>query len=701
MKIQGAFLNSRLGRKIFSLFVFCALLPVVLLSLVAFMQVKHQLRVQGQRELQQSTKAIGMSLYERMVLLESEIERISSLLPRKSPGEIDIGGGVAERFDQLLYVREGKIDYLLTANSAQTEPLPSLAKLAPEGEKPRIYTLNNPKGNSRVFFSRDVRDANGHLGFLTGEINTNYLWKIGSSNILPPNTELCVFSGKEDIIISSLQSPQNAIGHVPADYAGDVDRQFEWTGKAGKYFGTYWSVFMESRFDSRNWTVVLSKKQSDVYAPIQGFRYTFFLVLLLAVMSVGLFSMINIRFTLVPLEKIRAGIKKISRQDFSARVEVAGKDEFGEVANIFNAMSYQLDEQFRTIRTMSEIDNAILSSLEPTVIMDTMLKGLEELVSCAVISVSVVDKDAPEKAVVYYNARNRLQSREKVSIDFPWQQLREEFAGSQSPVPCSCSRVIPQLHGDSRQKSLAFCYAIPVYARGALMGVVSLGYVQDSSRLDKDLNRAQQLADQMGVALANSSLVHELDRLHWASIRALAKTVDAKSSWTAGHSERVCELAVDTALMLNMDQRAIEVLRQAALLHDIGKVGIPNTILDKPGKLTDAEYAVIKEHPGIGAKILEPIEEYSEVLPIVLQHHERFDGLGYPGGLKGSEIVYEARIMAVADVFEALSSDRPYRSGWSYEKAAGFVSENAGTHFDPEVAEAFLRMLQDREKIRA
>ena len=137
----------------------------------------------------------------------------------------------------------------------------------------------------------------------------------------------------------------------------------------------------------------------------------------------------------------------------------------------------------------------------------------------------------------------------------------------------------------------------------------------------------------------------------------------------------------------------LEGLHRGALLHDIGKIGIPVAVLDKPGKLTDEEYDIIKQHPRIGARIVEPIAAYAPVLPMVLQHHEHFNGRGYPDGVAGEELSLGARILAVADVYDALISDRPYRKGMELEKTLSIIKENSGTQFDPNAVEAFLKVV--------
>jgi putative nucleotidyltransferase with HDIG domain len=184
-----------------------------------------------------------------------------------------------------------------------------------------------------------------------------------------------------------------------------------------------------------------------------------------------------------------------------------------------------------------------------------------------------------------------------------------------------------------------------------------------------------------------------LDRLNRGTLTALARSIDAKSPWTAGHSERVTHLALKIGRVLGLARRQLVNLQQAGLLHDIGKIGIPASILDKPGKLTDQEYRIIYEHPEKGAKILQPIEEYTEVIPMAMQHHEWFNGKGYPDGFSGEEISFGARILAVGDVFDALTSDRPYRDGIPIEIAADMIREGSGTQFDPKVVNAFLKLL--------
>lgn len=184
-------------------------------------------------------------------------------------------------------------------------------------------------------------------------------------------------------------------------------------------------------------------------------------------------------------------------------------------------------------------------------------------------------------------------------------------------------------------------------------------------------------------------------------MQMLSTTIEAKDEYTQGHSHRVAEYSVLIARELGWNEKDIEDLKNAAYLHDIGKIGIPDTILNKPAKLTDEEFSIIKEHTTIGANILKNISLIDHVQEVVRNHHERYDGLGYPDGLKGDEIPIRARIVAVADSYDAMSSQRIYRNQLPLEKIIRELEHNKGTQFDPAIADVFLKLLsEDRVHVK-
>ena len=182
----------------------------------------------------------------------------------------------------------------------------------------------------------------------------------------------------------------------------------------------------------------------------------------------------------------------------------------------------------------------------------------------------------------------------------------------------------------------------------------------------------------------------DLRNLFIGSIKALAQALEAKDRYTQGHSARVAEESVRIARYLSLSEDEIQNIWIAGFLHDIGKIGIQESVLNKPGRLDPEEWELVKQHPVFAARILEPIEELSDVIEMVRHHHEHFDGTGYPSGIAGADIPLGARILSVADAYDALTSERPYRDAVPEEEALKVFEEASGTQFDPVIASAFL-----------
>ena len=250
---------------------------------------------------------------------------------------------------------------------------------------------------------------------------------------------------------------------------------------------------------------------------------------------------------------------------------------------------------------------------------------------------------------------------------------------------------------------------IPTYFRDDLLGILLMGSKQDGqSFLQEELDFLVALASDVAMAIRNAQLFKDVElelqkknQLFIHTTMALAAAIDAKDHYTWGHISRVTDLSLMIANVLKqknikaVDDKFLEHLYIAGLLHDIGKIGIPESILNKEEKLTDEERKLIKEHSLIGVKILEPIQELGDAILGVKYHHERHDGAGYPEGLKGNQIPLIASIISVADAFDAMITDRPYRRALSKEKAIEEIKSLSGQQFEPQVASVMVELYQE------
>jgi len=254
----------------------------------------------------------------------------------------------------------------------------------------------------------------------------------------------------------------------------------------------------------------------------------------------------------------------------------------------------------------------------------------------------------------------------------------------------------------TREEGLVAERAYPLLARGSLLGVLAVFTRRPWDLLGEDEAFLEALVGQSALALDSLRVLRdlqksqrELEAAYELTLWGWAKAVELRDQETAGHTERVTALTLRLAEALGVPEEDLDDLRRGAILHDVGKIAIPDRILLKPGPLTEEEWRVMKLHPVYAYEWLSGIPFLKKALDVPYAHHERWDGSGYPRGLKGLEIPLSARIFAVADVYDALTSDRPYRKAWPKEKALAYIREEAGKQFDPEVVEAFLKLMAE------
>lgn len=389
------------------------------------------------------------------------------------------------------------------------------------------------------------------------------------------------------------------------------------------------------------------------------------------------------------------GLHKFSHKEEAVVEGIANQLSLGiENAKLYEELtgkSISLESRVEIMSVMREIDRTILSSLEPVHTYEVATQLVKRIIPCDRVTIVLIDKEAggfrytagwgvelEKGAFVRFEDTNATEAvRTKRPV------IRSNIAVEKNLLPLDKSFLEKGFLSDIR---------IPLIIKGDVYGLLNIGSRRYAGFTSEQIEIAKDIAAQITVAISNANLVTELKDLYFNTVKSLSEAIDAKSKWTRGHSDRVTDMAVSIGEELKLGQADIENLRLAATLHDIGKIGSCDDILDKPEALSKDEQKMMEEHPVRGSDIIKGIKQFKDVTPGVKHHHERFDGGGYPDGLKGGEIPLFARIIFVADSFDAMTSDRPYRKGLSKEKGIEEVRKGAGTQFAPEIVEAFLKI---------
>jgi putative nucleotidyltransferase with HDIG domain len=644
---------------------------------------------------------MGMAIIERLSFLEAELKLISSSINSGSKSSIYKAEGYTERlklrFKGISLVTDSGDPISLMGHSKIRAKLSSEQKEHLASGKAILMTRHDHSHHSSIYMTIALDPNNLTKGIVNAEINSLYLWGLEEYDTLTEMIDICVFDQSDNVIFSYHPLSSNTLKKLTSEINKSSIGKFEWQDEDQEYLASYWYVFLKYAFFTQKWTVVMSVSKTDALAPMANFKKIFPLVLVLSFCVVLLLSIIQIRRSMVPLKKLREGTRRIALKEFDSRVTINSKDEFEELAGSFNEMATTLGKQFNTLTTVAEIDRAILSSLDTEEIVKKILISAKDLFACDFVSVTLLDSNGANTGRTYIGNNNTGLLKNAEIINLTSEDVQRLIANPERLL-LDVNNGLPDYIGPIARHGIKLFWVLPISLKHKLAGMITLGFNDSSAHHDDDFIQARQLANQVAVALSNSRLIEELNQLNWGTLTALARAVDAKSPWTAGHSERVTQIALQIGQELGITPEEIDILHRGGLLHDIGKIGVPISILDKPGKLTDDEYRIIREHPRMGLRILEPINAYADIVNLVLQHHERFDGKGYPDGLSGEDILLGARILAVADVFDALISDRPYRDGMELARVLEIIEQEKGKQFDPRVVQVFLEIIEKKKR---
>jgi PAS domain S-box-containing protein/putative nucleotidyltransferase with HDIG domain len=374
----------------------------------------------------------------------------------------------------------------------------------------------------------------------------------------------------------------------------------------------------------------------------------------------------------------------------------------------------------RALAALSAVNRNMVRATDENELLKAICQAIVEQRGYRMAWVGYVQQDAGKSIKIMTHADHDEEEGYLETLQLTWADTERGMGPSARAIRSGTTQLCQDIANDPqyspwRDEALKLGYAaniaLPLMDRsGKVFGILHVYAEEANAFIPTEVDLLEQMAadlafgvrslrmrQQRDNALAQNrqQLVQLQDNLE-DTVRAIATLVEIRDPYTAGHQVRVAELAVAIAKQMGLPDEQVHAIHIAGVLHDLGKIQIPAEILSKPGKITDIEYSLIKIHPQAGYDILKDIDFPWPIAQMVLQHHERLDGSGYPQGLKGDQIILGARILSVADVVEAMSSHRPYRAGLGVEVALAEISTQRGSHFDPQVVDACLALFHEQ-----
>jgi HAMP domain-containing protein len=419
-----------------------------------------------------------------------------------------------------------------------------------------------------------------------------------------------------------------------------------------------------------------------------------------SVVLLGAAGTLAIRSIVNALLRTARDAEAVAAGDISRRLTTDGASEIGQLATNFNRVINRLEQTVESLQASRKLTHDLLEQVCAIDSQPGDMTGIFDACLNALLGLAGLQAGA-----IYLVSADGRTMRVRVATGLPG-------ACAAAAVPCghgaagwvasrgravTISESTPWTEGalSEVERCMSWSLHVPMTAAGRTRGVISIGLLEGQKEISADdLVTIQNLANQVAVALENADLKRKEERTYIETVAALAAAVEARDRYTRGHSRRVTEFSVEIARIMRKPEWFVKDMESAALLHDIGKIGFPDLLLCNKGPVPPEAVGMIRNHPLAGENILKPVGSLARLCAIVRHHHEKFDGTGYPDNLKGEEIPLAARIIAVADSFDAMISERPYKPPRNREDAMSELIRCSGTQFDPACVNVFLDHLR-------
>ncbi len=623
LRIESRAFRSIVARRVFILFVLCSLIPLAALAYFSLGRVTGQLELQALQRLSHTTKSTGMSIFEHLLFLEADLKILGRELARYSEGGPALGSVVLdkrlERRFRNLFVTDAQGNLLWSAKAVETL-LPRTG-----AERDHLKTGNalilasaSREGQSDLFMAVRMEEPGNAERILYAEIEPRSLlsesaelFGQGGFFVITPNNHVVVSQFSERLPLRELRDVLLA--------RGETSGSFEFGRQDTKYLATYWTLFLRPKFFTERWTVAVFEDKGEILAPLRDFSRLFLLIVLLSLWCILLFSFVQIRRILVPIEKLTAATRRLGKQDFESKVRIESKDEFQELGDSFNEMINKLKEHITAMETINQIGISLSSESKDSKLLGIILSGAKRIINAdggaiykvadgnrCVLSMLQIDSIPLEMGL----GKSPPAALEGLNEEARRRTTEAHAAATQGAVN------VPDLHScvsHDFSGNHAFDRAIGYRSRSVLAvplknhenqvtGIIQLlnardkrtgeiiGFTMENQRL------LESLASQAGVALSKNEMVQVYKRLFESLVELIAKAIDEKSPYTGDHCRRVpilvemlteaaCRTREGNLKSFNLTEDELYELKVATLLHDCGKVTTPVHIIDKATKL--------------------------------------------------------------------------------------------------------------------
>ena len=554
MERKGTFLRAKLAKRIFVLFLAGALVPVTALALLSYHRLHGYMREQGTETLRYSAKEAGLAMLDRLRMAEIELALVADRLVRgvnvslaTEPAALD----APPRLGSIWQVG-GATERILAGDPIEA---PELSKEQLEhlaaGETALVIGY---EPNNSVLLVRAMAQGRLERGTIWAEVNPPFLWASESTQLA--SSVVCVFNSVSTPLLCPPGVSNELWIRVSRMSSSLSNPGFEWEYGDFEYVSAVWQLFLAYDYEAPNWFVTWSQPKSDAFASITAFRTEMGLVFLLTLTLVFLIANVQVRTNLDPVVQLTAATRRVAAGDLEARVDIRSEDEFQELAESFNAMGSRLGQQFAMLETMSEIDRAVLSATDTRVVVHEFLTRSTAALGCQAASVVILSPGREPSRRFSSGPDGEIHQDSVILTEFEIGALRDVPEGLKIGA-AAAARLSYLRPPQSRAGGDALWRVLPILLEEEPAGIVVLEYAGGEAR-ELQGAHARNLTDQLGVAISNARLVERLDQLSWGTLAALARTMDAKSSWTAGHSERVTELAVSLGRRLDLSDEDID-----------------------------------------------------------------------------------------------------------------------------------------------